>query len=188
MDKRFIYFPACLLVILGCMLVDEGPVTAADCKFLRSRAQKETSLLKKRDLLKQAVTECPQDPVLNYSYGKTLERLRKYEEAIPYYKIATQYESTRAEAFFGMGDIYVILSKPQQAAVAFEKGLATDPTNERAKKSLEELRKKYNIKASAVATAPPPKAPPPESTTVQQAAPAPTVSGPDLEFQTPFKE
>lgn len=180
-----------LAVVICWLGVSMEDSQAADCKALRSQANKETSLLKKRNLLQKAVSECPEDPQLNYSYAKTLERLRKYEEALKYYTVASRFRSTKAESFFGMGDIYLILSKPDKAALAYEKGLRIDPKNERARNSLKEIRGKYKS-SSAVAAPPPPPPPAPPvvkpKINVSPPTPAPPVveKGPDLNLQTPF--
>ena len=180
-----------LAVVICWLGVSMEDSHAADCKALRNQANEETSLLKKRNLLKKAVVQCPRDPQLNYSYAKTLERLRKYEEALKYYTVASRFRSTKAESFFGMGDIYLILSKPDKAAIAYEKGLRIDPKNERALNSLKEIRGKHKLSSTiAVPPPPPPPAQPvvkPEKS-VSPPAPAPTVveKGPDLKLQTPF--
>lgn len=192
MNKKIVFLIKCSLVLVIAGLVfPEGNIMAADCKALRNQAKRTTSLLKKRDFLSDAVKMCPKDPYLNYDYAKTLERLRKYEEALKYYTIASRFQSTRAKAFFGMGDVFVVLSAPKKAVVAFEKGLAVDPKNERAKQSLAKLRKKYNIKASpspAVVAPPTPKPAPVVATSKPKPSPAAAaVKGPNLKLQTPFK-
>jgi tetratricopeptide (TPR) repeat protein len=188
MNKKILFLmKLCVVLVVAVLAFPAGDLVAADCKALRNQAQQMTSLLKKRDFLKDAVSMCAEDPYLNYDYAKTLERLRKYEEALHYYTIASRFQSTRANAFFGMGDVFVILSEPQKAAVAYEKGLAVDPSNDRAKQLLVELQKKFNIKvtppAAVVVQEPPAPAPAPAHEPSASAA----VKGPDLKLQTPFK-
>lgn len=191
MNKKILFLmKLSVVVVIAVLAFPVGDLMAADCKALRNQAQKMTSLLKKRDFLNDAVSMCAEDPYLNYDYAKTLERLRKYEEALHYYTIASRFQSTRANAFFGMGDVFVILAEPQKAAVAYEKGLAVDPSNDRAKQSLVELQKKYNIKvtppAAVVAVQEPPTPAPTPAPTHEPSAPV-AVKGPDLKLQTPFK-
>lgn len=190
MNKKIVFLIKCgLVLVIAGFIFPEGNMLAADCKALRNQAKKTTSLLKKRDFLSDAVKMCPKDPYLNYDYAKTLERLRKYEEALKYYTIASRFQSTRAKAFFGMGDVFVVLSAPKKAVVAYEKGLAVDPKNKRAKQSLDELRKKYNIKASPPPAVVAPTTPKPAPVATSKPTPktAAAVKGPNLKLQTPFK-
>jgi outer membrane protein OmpA-like peptidoglycan-associated protein len=72
--------------------------------------------------------------------GYSLERLRDYNNALRYYVTASTLDPKHAKAFFGLGDIYMVTDKAQNAVTAYEKGLALDPGNKRAAKSLESAR------------------------------------------------
>lgn len=131
------------LFLLGLLLVvpvAPGPAVAADCKALVQSIRQERELIKRKDLLASAITECANDAEINYMYGYSLERLRKYDEAVKYYLIASGLDKKKAKAFFGMGDLYMILGDVKNSVAAYEKGLAIEPGNKRAAKSLESAR------------------------------------------------
>jgi outer membrane protein OmpA-like peptidoglycan-associated protein len=86
---------------------------------------------------------CPRDAEIVYQHGYTLERLRKYEEALKSYKKSIALDSEYAKAYFSIGDIQMILKNYQEAAEAFETGLRFDPNDARAQSSLNEARTRY---------------------------------------------
>jgi len=117
-----------------------NPASAADCKKIAEKINQERDLIARRDLLATAIKQCPKDPEINFMQGYSLERLRDYKDALPYYVTASTLDPKHAKAFFGMGDIYMVTDKAQNAVNAYEKGLGIDPGNKRAAKSLESAR------------------------------------------------
>ncbi|MGV1099734.1 OmpA family protein [Thiovibrio sp. JS02] len=128
------------LVLLAGIFCTGSNGIAADCKAIAENLRKEQSLVKKRDLLAGAIKECAGDPEINYMYGYSLERLRKYDEALKYYNNTTALDKKNAKAFFSMADIYLIQDKVADAVAAYEKGLSLAPGDRRAEKSLESAR------------------------------------------------
>lgn len=116
------------------------PASAADCKKIAQGISQERDLIARRDLLAAAIKQCPKDPEINFMRGYSLERLRDYKEALPYYLTASTLDPKHARAFFGLGDIYMVTDKVQNAVNAYEKGMTLDPGNKRAAKSLESAR------------------------------------------------
>lgn len=114
-----------------------GQAVAADCLAIRKKIKQETNLLKKRELITQGLTDCPNDPVINLNYAYSLERFRKYEEALKHYQVATKLDPKYAKAYFGMGDIYLQLDQPDKAIKAYQKGLSIKPDDKRAARSLQ---------------------------------------------------
>lgn len=139
---------AWLAVLLGPMLLgtltllalSPPPVSAADCKQLAEKVRLERSLIARRDLLATAIKQCPKDPEINFMQGYNLERLRDYNDALRYYVTASTLDPKHAKAFFGMGDVYMVTEKAENAVDAYEKGLSIDPGNKRAERSLESAR------------------------------------------------
>ena len=116
------------------------PASAADCKKIAESIRQERGLIARRELLATAIKQCPKDPDINFMQGYTLERLREYNNALPYYIAASNLSPKDAKPLFGMGDVYMVTDKVQNAVNAYEKGLAIDPGNKRAAKSLEAAR------------------------------------------------
>ena len=114
--------------------------SAADCKKIAEEARRERDLIARRDLLAKAIKQCPKDPEINFMQGYSFERLRDYKEAQRYYINASTLDPKHAKALFGLGDICMVTNKAQDAVAAYEKGLALDPGNKRAAKSLESAR------------------------------------------------
>jgi len=129
-----------LLGALTLFALSPPPVSAADCKQLAEKVRQERSLIARRDLLATAIKQCPKDPEINFMQGYNLERLRDYNDALRYYVTASTLDPKHAKAFFGMGDIYMVTEKAENAVDAYEKGLSIDPGNKRAEKSLESAR------------------------------------------------
>lgn len=126
----------CLLLLCGLTL----PALAADCKKIAEEISQQRDLIARRDLLTTAIKQCPKDPEINFMQGYSLERLRDYNDALRYYVTASTLDPKHAKAFFGMGDVYMVTDKTQNAVTAYEKGLGLDPGNKRAAKSLESAR------------------------------------------------
>jgi len=116
------------------------PASAADCKKIAEEISQERELIARRDLLATAIKQCPKDPEINFMQGYSLERLRDYKSAMSYYVTASTIDPKHAKAFFGLGDIYMVTDKVQNAVTAYEKGLSLDPDNKRAAKSLESAK------------------------------------------------
>lgn len=134
--------PLCLALLCGLLLpaLLPRPASAADCKKLAAEISRERGLIARRDLLAKAIKQCPKDPEINFMQGYNLERLRDYNDALRYYVTASTLDPKHAKAFFGLGDIYMVTGKAQNAVAAYEKGLGLDPGNKRAAKSLESAR------------------------------------------------
>lgn len=129
-----------LCLALLCGLALPRPALAADCKKIAEEVSQERDLIARRDLLATAIKQCAKDPEINFMQGYSLERLRDYNDALRYYVTASTLDPKHAKAFFGMGDVYMVTDKAQNAVTAYEKGLALDPGNKRAAKSLESAR------------------------------------------------
>lgn len=103
------------------------------------RVKEMTSLLEKKEALKDLVGRCKDHAEVNYQCAYTLERLRKYEEAARYYERATRLDPKNPRYFFGLGDVYRVLGEVDKAKRAYETGLAIAPGNRRAERCLREL-------------------------------------------------
>ncbi len=128
----------------------------ADCLAVRKKISQERDMLRKRELTKQGLKDCPNDPVINFTYAYSMERFRKYKDALKHYKIATKLDPKYAKGYFGMADMYVQLNQPAKAIPAYEKGLSLEPKNKRASKSLAAAKaeaKKAGISIAAPAAA-----------------------------------
>ncbi|MFK5926396.1 MAG: OmpA family protein [Desulfuromusa sp.] len=127
------------LAIICIFTLTVSPVLASEqeCNTLKTKIKKERNLLKKRELLNHALDLCPQDAEIRYRYAYAAERLRKYDKAQRNYLKATELDSNYAKAYFGLGDIYMVLGNARSAIDAFERGLALVPQNKRARSSLE---------------------------------------------------
>lgn len=112
------------------------------CDVLLEQAQKTSMLLPRRTILEKAIKLCPSDPEVNFQYAYSLERLRKYDSAIKYYKKAVENDKskTTAKYFFGLGDVSLMTDKFKDAVTAYEAGLKIDPENKRAMASLEKAK------------------------------------------------
>ena len=86
-----------------------GSAAAADCKAMLDEIVKEHTLMTRRTMIEDAMRACPRDAEIVYQYGYTLERLRKYEDALRSYKKAIALEAGYAKAYFSIGDIQMIM-------------------------------------------------------------------------------
>ncbi|WP_224746897.1 OmpA family protein [Pelovirga terrestris] len=125
------------------LLFHPGPAHSNDCDALRQSVQKERSLIKKQQLLDEAIQTCPNHAQLQYDKAFAQERLRRYDEALTYYLRATELDENFAKAYFGLADIFVVLGNLEPAIWAYQSGLALEPDNQRAAASLELARIKY---------------------------------------------
>ena len=115
----------------------------ANCTSLKEQLHKERNLLKKRHMLTQAIASCPADTELHYMYAYSAERLRKYDNALKSYLETIAIDSGFSKAYFGLGDIYMVLGNAEAAIRAYEQGLALEPADTRARASLELARIKH---------------------------------------------
>ncbi len=145
------------VVVLTTLLLISIAASAfsADCLAIRKKIQQESDLLKRRQLVEEGLTNCPNDPVINFKYAYSLERFRKYDKALKHYQVATKLDPKYAKAYFGMGDMYLQTGKPQESVVAYQKGLSIDPTNKRAARSMQEAIVKAGTTTPGIATPPP---------------------------------
>ncbi len=125
------YITIALGVIVAISLFGE-PVVGADCQQIIKNINAERNFLKRKDMVKEGASQCPDNAILVFKYGFSLERFNEPEEALKYYKKAAQLDPTMAKAYFGMGDIYKLLKQYEEAIAAFNKGLEIEPTNVRA--------------------------------------------------------
>ena len=135
----------CFVILFSLMLnLQPGKVSAQECTAIKEQIKKQRNLLQKKELLSQALTSCPKDAEVCYLCAYTDERLRKYESAMAHYLKATELDKTYAKAYFGLGDIYMILGNADAAIRAFKTGLQLSPQNGRAQASLElaEIKRK----------------------------------------------
>lgn len=134
-----------LLILLCILNLIAVPLMAADqtCTTLAVQIKKERNLLKKQSLIKNALKLCPDDAAIYYSAGYAAERLRKYERAQSYYLKASEIDTGYAKAYFGLGDIYMVLGNAKSAIDAYENGLQLVPKNKRARASLSIAKIKY---------------------------------------------
>jgi len=110
------------------------------CAARLERARAQTSLIEKRKLLEEAVGSCPRNDAIAYEYAFALERLRRYPEALRYYRVASGLGPRNGKAFIGAGDTLMVLGDPTGAAAAYARGLALSPGDARARKALELAR------------------------------------------------
>ncbi|MFC1523965.1 hypothetical protein ACFL6N_04160 [Thermodesulfobacteriota bacterium] len=139
----------------GAVFVIFSPLDSAwavDCQAIVKESRKIRSPIKKKDFLKKAVGECPDDAVVNYQYGYSLERLRDYTFALKYYEKAHKLDNKEAKYLFGMGDIFTVLGDHQAAIKSYEKGIELSPGSKRAQRSLASVRSQVkSSEAEAVA-------------------------------------
>lgn len=129
----------CILILTASPALTAGQ----DCSTIKNQIKKERNLLKKRKLLNHALMLCPQDAEIHYACAYAAERLRKYDKAQSNYLKATELDSNYAKAYFGLGDIYMVLGNARSAIGAYERGLTLVPQNKRAQSSLELARIKH---------------------------------------------
>ncbi len=137
-------FAKCLLGLALVILILPAVAAAeANCTSLKEQLHKERNLLKKRQMLTQAIASCPADAELHYMYAYSAERLRKYDNALKSYLETIAIDSGFSKAYFGLGDIYMVLGNAEAAIRAYEQGLALEPADTRARASLELAKIKH---------------------------------------------
>lgn len=128
-----------ILLVLFC-LASSTAALAADCDALKTQIRQQRNLLKKRALLDAALESCGHDAEVHYLRAYAAERLRKYDKALAAYLKATETDSRYAKAYFGMGDIYMVLGNAESAIRAYTTGLDLEPGDKRAQASLDLAR------------------------------------------------
>jgi tetratricopeptide (TPR) repeat protein len=152
MNQRTFFVGSILTLSTLLLLSFTGAAVAADCLAIRKKIKQETDLLKRREMISQGLTNCPNDPVINFKYAYSLERFRKYDEALKHYQVATKLDPKYAKAYFGMGDMYIQKGDPQASVAAYQKGLAIDPGDKRAARSLQKALAKAKTMPATVKT------------------------------------
>ncbi len=94
-------------------------VGAVDCDVVKQELKAERSLKKKRQILRAVISQCPDDPDINYKYALSLERFRKYEEALIYYQKAVFLNPEMGKAYAGLGDIFIYQGRLVEALNAY---------------------------------------------------------------------
>lgn len=125
----------------------------ADCQAIKKGIQAEKNLAKRRKLVADAIVQCPEDPVLNYKYGLSLERFRKYDKALGYYKKAALLDPKMGMAFVGMGDVYIYLGLLDESIESYQQAVKLMPGDTRAENRLARLQIKRKALRGEVLTA-----------------------------------
>lgn len=123
-------------------LLSGSPSFGVDCNALKKAIPQEKNLKKRRQLVADAVKQCPEDPMLNYKAGLSLERYRKYDKALSHYQKAAMYDPQMGRAYIGMGDIYIAQGNLIKAVESY--GIAAElmPDDGRTASKLARLRAK----------------------------------------------
>ncbi|MBU0673732.1 MAG: OmpA family protein [Proteobacteria bacterium] len=144
--KRFIK----IVIMVGALLaIGVEMAMAADCDALFDSVQKQPSLMTKKGMIEDALKSCPKHAGLVYQYGYAYERFRKYDEALKYYNQAIKLDHNYAKAYFGIGDVQVLLNRYKEAIDAYQTGLLYDPDDGRAKNSLNEAKAQYKAESGS---------------------------------------
>ncbi|WP_321366191.1 OmpA family protein [uncultured Desulfuromusa sp.] len=133
-------------MVAGCiflLMINPACANQQECSAIKDKIKQERNLLKKRELLNHGLELCPQDAEIHYRCAYTAERLRNYDKAQRNYLKATELDNHYAKAYFGLGDIYMVLGNARSAVDAYEKGLTLAPQNKRARSSFELALIKY---------------------------------------------
>ena len=141
-----------LFLLIIPFLLAGSPSFAADCMAIKKAIPAEKNMKKRRALVADAIIQCPEDPVLNYKYGLSLERFRKYDKALSYYQKATLYDPKMGKAYAGMGDIYTHQGLLDKAIAAYQKAVQIMPENSRSESRLARLEAKRKALEGGVLT------------------------------------
>lgn len=106
----------------------------------------------KRAKVADAVLQCPEDPALNYKYGLSLERFRKYDKALSYYHKASLYNPKMGKAYAGMGDIYIYQGQMNKAIESYQKAAKLMQGDSRVENRLARLEAKRKALEGGVLT------------------------------------
>ncbi|MBC8316996.1 MAG: OmpA family protein [Desulfobulbaceae bacterium] len=137
-----------LVCVVASVILFQQVASAADCVRARVDFKKLKGVVERKEFLEKAILECVDDPEITYYYAYNMERLRKYDTALEYYRKAVSLDQNFAKAYMGMGDMYKELGEVGRAVAAYEKGLSLDPDNVWAKRSLQEIRSRSSQKAA----------------------------------------
>lgn len=143
-------------LVAGLLLISYGEARGANCDALWQEAKSLRHPLPQRDLLLGAIKKCANHAGLQYEYAYSLERLRHYDAALDHYQQALSLEPGLAKAWFGRGDVALLLGDYRQAISSYEQGLTLNPENARGRRSLADALGKMG---AAVAPPPPLKTP-----------------------------
>ncbi|MDR9501269.1 MAG: tetratricopeptide repeat protein [Desulfurivibrionaceae bacterium] len=138
--KRTLFLTSGLFLGLLAFQPFVNQTLAADCLAIRKQIEAETDILKLKELAHSGISDCPNDPIINFEYAYSMERFRKYREALKYYQLAAKLAPKYAKSYFGMGDMYMNLESPRDAAKAYQAGLSLQPDDKRAQNSLAEAQ------------------------------------------------
>jgi tetratricopeptide (TPR) repeat protein len=89
------------------------------------------------------VKRVPQDPVLQYLYGRALFYQKKPQEAVAALEMATELNPAYADAFYELGGVYLSLKDPERARQALARFVELKPQDRRTpavKQLLQKLR------------------------------------------------
>ncbi|PLX49542.1 MAG: hypothetical protein C0613_07340 [Desulfobulbaceae bacterium] len=129
-----------LISTLLMLLASANLAWSADCLAIRKNIEEQNDILQRKELASQGISDCPNDPVINFEYAYSMERFRKYKIALKHYQAAAKLAPKFSKSYFGMGDMYLQLDRPKDAIKAYETGLSLEPENQRAMNSLQEAR------------------------------------------------
>lgn len=139
--RKILYYMVATCIFM--LTINPAFANQQECSAIKAKIKQERNLLKKRELLNHGLEICPQDAEIHYSCAYAAERLRKYDKAQRNYLKATELDSNYAKAYFGLGDIYMVLGNARSAVDAYDRGLSLAPKNKRARSSFELALIKY---------------------------------------------
>ena len=143
-----------ILFLIG---ISHIPHASAIFEYDRAIAQAQKgNWQKSRELLTHVVVDTPHNPQALYDLGISSYKTNQFDTALSYFNQAASKASLsnlKEQAYFNAGNAHVELKQLQEAIDAYDKVLAINPANERAKhnkelvkKMLEEQQKKEQEK------------------------------------------
>ncbi len=93
---------------------------------------KQEKLAEAQDLFKQSIEKSPKDEILAYNVGEICFSNRVIDEALKYFRLASEIKPTWPDPYLKMGYAYLNNSDMPNAIASFEKFLALEPNGERA--------------------------------------------------------
>ncbi|MEW5902699.1 MAG: tetratricopeptide repeat protein, partial [Acidobacteriota bacterium] len=118
-----------LLLFFGGLMPTGESCLAGECDGFVAELTRLTGLLQRRDFLEKVIGRCPEDHRLHYAYGHTMERLRRYDEALLAYQKVVEIKPDCAEGYLAMGEVYLSLGMNEEAVALLDQGLSLDPHN-----------------------------------------------------------
>ncbi len=91
---------------------------------------------------KTAVELNPSSPLVHYHLGMAYREKKEFEKAVVELKQAVAAQEDYKEAYFLLGETFVVLNDAENAKKAYEKVLEIEPSHERARLALEKLKQK----------------------------------------------